>query len=134
MKVSAIEGESAHLKVSWPAGEGESAHPMPADTAAFLVLLGELAGGASPAAISDAEAAAASALFTFGDAEPLFVGRAPGRLDVMGGIADYSGARVLQMPTAEACLVAVQVQPESRSSSIPEKWCCRMTRSTYSEV
>jgi len=43
------------------------------------------------------------------------VSRAPGRLDVMGGIADYSGAHVLQMPTAEACLVAVQVQPESRS-------------------
>jgi len=32
----------------------------------------------------------------------VFVGRAPGRLDVMGGIADYSGSLVLQMPTAEA--------------------------------
>ena len=28
----------------------------------------------------------------------------------MGGIADYSGSLVLQMPTAEACLVAMQRQ------------------------
>lgn len=37
--------------------------------------------------------------------------RAPGRLDVMGGIADYSGAQVLQMPIAEAAHVAVQRHP-----------------------
>ena len=36
--------------------------------------------------------------------------RAPGRLDVMGGIADYSGSLVLQMPIAEACHVALQLQ------------------------
>lgn len=36
------------------------------------------------------------------------VARAPGRLDVMGGIADYSGSLVLQLPLAEACHVAVQ--------------------------
>jgi hypothetical protein len=35
----------------------------------------------------------------------VFVGRAPGRMDVMGGIADYSGSLVLQMPLAEACMV-----------------------------
>ena len=29
--------------------------------------------------------------------QPLFVARAPGRLDVMGGIADYSGSLVLQV-------------------------------------
>ena len=29
----------------------------------------------------------------------------------MGGIADYSGSLVLQMPTAEACLVALQRHP-----------------------
>ena len=34
----------------------------------------------------------------------VFVARAPGRLDVMGGIADYSGSLVLQRPTAEASL------------------------------
>jgi galactokinase len=34
--------------------------------------------------------------------------RAPGRLDVMGGIADYSGALVLQMPIREATWIALQ--------------------------
>src|SRR5581483_877079 len=33
---------------------------------------------------------------------------APGRLDVMGGIADYSGSLVLQRTTAEATFAAVQ--------------------------
>ena len=41
----------------------------------------------------------------------MIVTRAPGRLDVMGGIADYSGALVLQLPLAEACHVAVQRHP-----------------------
>jgi L-arabinokinase len=36
--------------------------------------------------------------------------RAPGRLDVMGGIADYSGSLVLQLPLAVATWVAVQSQ------------------------
>ena len=31
---------------------------------------------------------------------PSFIARAPGRLDVMGGIADYSGSLVLQLPLA----------------------------------
>jgi len=39
---------------------------------------------------------------------PLTVSRAPGRLDVMGGIADYSGSLVLQRPIAEAAFAAVQ--------------------------
>ena len=39
----------------------------------------------------------------------LTIARAPGRLDVMGGIADYSGSLVLQMPIAEAALVALQL-------------------------
>ena len=34
--------------------------------------------------------------------------RAPGRLDVMGGIADYSGSLVLQLTTQEATLAALQ--------------------------
>lgn len=41
----------------------------------------------------------------------VFIARAPGRLDVMGGIADYSGSLVLQMPLAEATLVALQIDP-----------------------
>ena len=38
----------------------------------------------------------------------IWVTRAPGRLDVMGGIADYSGSLVLPMPIAEACVAGVQ--------------------------
>ena len=40
--------------------------------------------------------------------EPIFVARAPGRLDLMGGIADYSGSLVLELPLAAATLVAAQ--------------------------
>ena len=36
------------------------------------------------------------------------VARAPGRLDVMGGIADYSGSLVLERPIAEATWAAIQ--------------------------
>jgi galactokinase len=43
--------------------------------------------------------------------DDVLVTRAPGRLDVMGGIADYSGSLVLQMPIAEACHVALQKHP-----------------------
>jgi L-arabinokinase len=39
---------------------------------------------------------------------PVTVTRAPGRLDVMGGIADYSGSLVLQQPIAEATFAALQ--------------------------
>ncbi|MCD9185299.1 MAG: hypothetical protein LUM44_02625 [Pyrinomonadaceae bacterium] len=44
----------------------------------------------------------------FDDENDIFIGRVPGRLDVMGGIADYSGSLVLEMPTAEATLTALQ--------------------------
>jgi galactokinase len=43
---------------------------------------------------------------------PIGVSRAPGRLDVMGGIADYSGSLVLELPIREAALVAAQLHPE----------------------
>jgi galactokinase len=39
---------------------------------------------------------------------PICVARAPGRLDVMGGFADYSGSLTLELPIAEAAYVAVQ--------------------------
>ncbi|KAF3532114.1 hypothetical protein DY000_02039005 [Brassica cretica] len=52
------------------------------------------------------ERKAAGGLFNWED--EIFVARAPGRLDVMGGIADYSGSLVLQMPIREACHVALQ--------------------------
>jgi len=50
-------------------------------------------------------------LFTKAD---LIVTRAPGRLDVMGGIADYSGSHVLEFPIAEATFVALQPNNERR--------------------
>ena len=48
------------------------------------------------------------------DDAPVFVTRAPGRLDVMGGIADYSGALVLQWPIREATCVALRPWRERR--------------------
>jgi galactokinase len=51
-----------------------------------------------------------------GSGDSVFVARAPGRLDVMGGIADYSGALVLQWPIREATRVALLPWPERRLS------------------
>ncbi|HEX6926595.1 MAG TPA: hypothetical protein VF167_14330 [Longimicrobiaceae bacterium] len=39
---------------------------------------------------------------------PVLIGRAPGRLDVMGGIADYSGSLVLELPLAVATFAVLQ--------------------------
>jgi len=50
------------------------------------------------------------------DDGPVFVARAPGRLDVMGGIADYSGSLVLQWPIYEATRVAVRPWRQRRFS------------------
>jgi L-arabinokinase len=44
----------------------------------------------------------------------LIVKRAPGRLDVMGGIADYSGSLVLELPLREATRVSIE-REESRT-------------------
>lgn len=49
---------------------------------------------------------------------PVFLARAPGRLDVMGGIADYSGALVLQWPIHQATRVAVRPWSEARLSIV----------------
>jgi galactokinase len=46
--------------------------------------------------------------------EPVLIARAPGRLDVMGGIADYSGSLVLEMPLACATFAIAQAQPALR--------------------
>ena len=43
----------------------------------------------------------------FDGVDEVTVTRAPGRLDVMGGIADYSGSLVLEMPIAEAAFAAI---------------------------
>lgn len=47
-------------------------------------------------------------------AAPLWIARAPGRLDVMGGIADYAGSLVLELPLAAACLAAWQPADDGR--------------------
>jgi galactokinase len=56
--------------------------------------------------LDQSDVAAARSLFD-GQSE-IIITRAPGRLDVMGGIADYSGSLVLQLPIREAALVALQ--------------------------
>src|SRR5215210_7017866 len=77
-------------------------HDLP-DTAAFIEILNRLEQ-------QQQSALEAGRLF---DAEgELFVTRAPGRLDVMGGIADYSGSLVLEMPIGEATIVALQRAPD----------------------
>ena len=50
----------------------------------------------------------------FDPVTPVWVGRAPGRLDVMGGIADYSGSLVLQLPLAVAAVAYVQLRTDGR--------------------
>src|ERR687884_265002 len=72
------------------------AHDLP-EVEAFLRMLSSPDAGPSPEARG-----------LFDPGRPLVVTRAPGRLDVMGGIADYSGSLVLQLPIREAALVALQ--------------------------
>ena len=74
---------------------------MPPDARAALeawrarLVQDDATGRASNRASSDASAAGAG---------PVVVARAPGRLDLLGGIADYSGSEVLQRPIAEAAV------------------------------
>lgn len=49
---------------------------------------------------------------------PTFVARAPGRLDVVGGIADYSGSLVLQLPLSLASFAACQMVSDGRSEVV----------------
>lgn len=44
----------------------------------------------------------------FDSSDEFVIGRAPGRLDLMGGIADYSGSLVLQWPIQSAAHAAIQ--------------------------
>ena len=50
----------------------------------------------------------------FAPDSPVYIARAPGRLDVMGGIADYSGACVLELPLACATTALLQRQVAPR--------------------
>ena len=72
-----------------------------ADTADFVRMIGRLLAG---------ESQSMSIIFEGGG--PVFVTRAPGRLDLMGGIADYSGSLVLELPIASATHAALQLRPE----------------------
>ena len=95
--------------------------PLPRDTTAFLDRLRAFASASDPARseLLEGDDAASSwdktdwrvaAMFQWD--EPVKVTRAPGRIDVMGGIADYSGATVVQSPTAVATHVAAQRRVE----------------------
>ncbi|HEX7314114.1 MAG TPA: hypothetical protein VF297_09330 [Pyrinomonadaceae bacterium] len=74
-----------------------------ADTDDFVRMVGRLLAG---------ESRSMSVLFEGGG--PVYVTRAPGRLDLMGGIADYSGSLVLELPIAAATHAALQLRPERR--------------------
>jgi galactokinase len=67
----------------------------------LLDLLGQLARSEEPVVAG-----------LFRGSEPLLVSRAPGRLDVMGGFADYSGSLALELPIAEAVFVVLQPHAE----------------------
>jgi len=49
-----------------------------------------------------------------GNNNPIYLANAPGRMDVMGGIADYSGSLVLQMPIREHTTVALALRNDDR--------------------
>ena len=57
----------------------------------------------------------------FSTDDATFVARAPGRLDVMGGIADYSGALVLQLPLARSTFAIVQRQAEDQCDVVSHR-------------
>ena len=61
----------------------------------------------------------------FSATSPIYVGRAPGRLDVMGGIADYSGSLVLELPLECATMTILQTQSVSTCDLVTrrsERW------------
>src|SRR5262249_6944871 len=77
-------------------------HDLP-DVAGFVETLNKLDQSPSPEARG-----------LFDPKAELVVARAPGRLDVMGGIADYSGSLVLEGPILEATFAALQRQTDRR--------------------
>jgi L-arabinokinase len=50
----------------------------------------------------------------FASGLPVAVARAPGRLDILGGISDYSGGLVLELPLRVAALAAAQPTEDGR--------------------
>jgi galactokinase len=88
-----MQGE--RLRTAYEIIRGDARH-LP-DVTAFLETLSNLEVHSAPEART-----------LFDRQHDLTIARAPGRLDVMGGIADYSGSIVLELPIAEATLVALQ--------------------------
>jgi len=74
--------------------------------------LDQLAGSPDAELLAPAIARARAMRDFFVAGAPLHVARAPGRLDVMGGIADYSGSLVLQLPLAVATTAVLQARDE----------------------
>lgn len=64
------------------------------------------------AGVADASGQPRALSGLFQRSAPLLLGRAPGRLDVMGGFADYSGSLTLELPLREAAYVALQPRAE----------------------
>src|SRR5215813_368560 len=79
-----------------------SIHNLP-DATAFLETLNKLEQRPSPESRQ-----------LFEPSAEVVISRAPGRLDVMGGIADYSGSMVLELPILEATFAALQRHPDRR--------------------
>jgi galactokinase len=80
-------------------------------TVTGLTTVAARAAGVGGESFPDADAFCARvrrhALFAPG--EPIAVTRAPGRLDVLGGIGDYAGGLVLGLPIRAAALAAAQI-------------------------
>src|SRR5579871_1164471 len=77
----------------------------------------------------------------FTPGRPIVIARAPGRLDVMGGIADYSGSLVLQLPLREAALAAVQPAADGEihvvsqaTQAVPKTRTLRLCRAEFEEL
>jgi len=71
-------------------------------------------------AFSDAEAFGARARrhTLFDPGGPIAIARAPGRFDVLGGIADYAGGLVLGLPIQACALAAAQASSDGRIVAI----------------
>jgi L-arabinokinase len=66
------------------------------------------ADGAADPSLAEALGTLHARASVFDPARAVLMARAPGRLDLMGGIADYSGGLVLEFPTRQATCVFAQ--------------------------
>src|SRR5262249_11915608 len=87
---------------TWPAVTGLTVRPLLAD--------------AVDRAFPDADVVSAWVRYhaLFAPGEQIVIARAPGRFDVLGGIADYAGGVVLGLPIRDAALAAAQVVSDGR--------------------